>query len=58
MPPEPATAFAEADELLAKWTAAVARQAGRDMRPTWVRRYWAKRDQRAGLPASAVPQPT
>jgi secernin len=58
MPPEPAAAFAEADELLAKWTAAVAGRVGRDMRPTWVRRYWARRDERAGLPVSAVPQPT
>jgi secernin len=54
MPPEPTTAFAEADELLAKWTAAVAGRVGRDMRPTWVRRYWAKRDERAGLPACAT----
>ena len=38
MPPEPAAAFAEADELLAKWTAAVAGRVGRDTRPTWVRR--------------------
>ena len=53
VPPGPAAAFAEADELLAKWTAAVTAQAGRDMRPSWVRRYWATRDQRAGLPAGA-----
>jgi secernin len=55
VPPEPAEAFAEADELLAKWTAGVtAETAGRDMRPTWVRRYWAKRAQRAGLPDSGA----
>jgi secernin len=54
-PPEPAAAFAEADELLAKWTAAVCAQtAGRDMRPTWVRRYWGKRAQRAGLPVAGA----
>ena len=54
-PPEPAAAFAEADELLARWTAALAsRPGGRDIRPGWVRRYWQKRDARAGLrwPAS------
>ena len=56
MPPEPAAAFAEADELLAKWTAAVAGRVGRDMRPTWARRYWAKRDERAGLPAGNAVQ--
>jgi hypothetical protein len=55
VPPEPDAAFAEADALLAKWTAAVAAQtAGRDMRPTWVRRYWGKRAERAGLPAAAI----
>jgi hypothetical protein len=55
LPPEPDAAFAEADELLAKWTAAVAaRTADRDMRPTWVRRYWGKRAQRAGLPGADI----
>ncbi len=50
-PPDPATAFAEADEMLARWTAAVAaRPGGRDTRPVWARRYWAKRNARAGLP--------
>lgn len=50
-PPDPAAAFAEADELLARWTAALAsRPGGRDIRPGWVRRYWRKRDARAGLP--------
>ncbi len=50
-PPAPADAFAEADGLLARWTAAVARlAAGADQRPAWVRRYWRTRNQRAALP--------
>ncbi len=52
-PPAPAKAFAEADELLARWTAAVAAGSGQDVRPGWVRRYWQKRNTRAGLPAAA-----
>ncbi len=48
-PPESAAAFAEADELLAKWTEAVARVACRDVRPVWTRGYWDKRNRRAGL---------
>jgi secernin len=53
-PPEPAEAFAEADRLLAQWSAAVTAQVrDRDTRPAWTRRYWQKRDQRAGLPAMA-----
>jgi hypothetical protein len=54
-PPSPAAAFAEADELLAGWTAAVtARITGRDTRPAWARRYWQKRNTRAGLPSQAA----
>jgi dipeptidase len=50
----PADAFAEGDRRLADWTARV-EQAARlrpeaDARPGFVRRYWAKRDARAGLP--------
>ncbi|HEX6932721.1 MAG TPA: C69 family dipeptidase [Streptosporangiaceae bacterium] len=53
-PPDPAAAFAEADELLARWTAAVAAAVGgHDTRPAWARRYWQKRNMRAGLPARA-----
>jgi len=49
-PPGPDAAFAEADDLLARWTADVAAAVGeRDTRPAWVRRYWAKRALRAGL---------
>jgi dipeptidase len=49
-PPEPAAAFAEADELTRRWTADVWAYAGPDQRPPWVRRYWRTRDRRAGLP--------
>lgn len=53
-PPIPAAAFAEADELLARWTAAVAAGVGgHDTRPAWARRYWQKRNSRAGLPGQA-----
>jgi secernin len=48
-PPEPQQAFHEADELLARWTDAVSAHTVRDVRPLWVRRYWAKRSRRAGL---------
>ncbi len=51
-PPDPAAAFAEADELLARWTTAIAEGVnGRDTRPAWARRYWQKRNARAGLPS-------
>ncbi len=54
-PPDPAAAFAEADELLARWTAAVAAGVGsRDTRPAWARRYWRTRNARAGLPGQAM----
>ena len=54
-PPDPAAAFAEADELLARWTAAVAASpGGRDTRPAWARRYWQKRNTKAGLPSQAA----
>jgi len=48
-PPEPAEAFAEADELLAKWTTAVAALELRDTRPWFVRRHWRIRNRRAVL---------
>ena len=58
-PPSPAAAFAEADELLARWTAAVTvRVAGPDTRPAWARRYWQKRNTRARLPGRAAPRAT
>lgn len=48
--PTPADAFAEADDLLARWTALTIDPAGRDTRPPWVRYYWRTRNRRAGLP--------
>lgn len=55
-PPTPAEAFAEADDLTTRWTAAVhADAAVPDRRPAMVRRYWRIRDERAGLvPSSHV----
>jgi secernin len=51
-PPSSVEAFAEADDLLAGWTAAVAGAVnGKDVRPGWVRRYWRVRNARAGMPA-------
>jgi hypothetical protein len=48
-------AFAEADELLARWTEAVAaRPGGRDTRPAWAMRYWHKRNTKAGLPGQTA----
>jgi dipeptidase len=46
-PPEPRSAFAEGDRLLAGWTARVTEAAGPDTRPGFVRRYWRVRDQRS-----------
>jgi dipeptidase len=47
----PASAFAEAETRLAEWTERVAAAGpGADLRPAFVRRYWAQRDERAGLP--------
>jgi len=46
-PPDPAEAFRQADEALARWTVALPEV--RDHRPRFVRRYWATRDHRAGL---------
>jgi hypothetical protein len=46
-PPDPADAFGEADEALARW--GVRLPGVQDRRPPLVRRYWAVRDRRAGL---------
>lgn len=51
--PDPARAFAEADELTARWLAEVDAHVGSDTRPAYVRRYWQKRADRAGLAAGA-----
>jgi dipeptidase len=48
-PPEPVEAFAEADALLASWTKSVLSHPSRDRRPGFVRRYWRRRNARAGL---------
>lgn len=50
VPPEPAVAFAEADEVTDRWTAMVLAAGGPDRRPRWARRYWDVRDSRAGMP--------
>ncbi|HSQ69187.1 MAG TPA: hypothetical protein VLM41_03820, partial [Steroidobacteraceae bacterium] len=47
-PPEPAAALDEADRLLAEWTSRVEAARARDTRPRWVRRYWNRRELRAG----------
>jgi len=57
-PPEPAAAFAEADELTAGWTADVWAPTMPDTRPLWARRYWRARDRRAGLPGRPLPRTT
>jgi dipeptidase len=46
-PPASASAFSEADALLAQWTQELVLP--RDVRPWWVRRYWLERDRRARL---------
>jgi dipeptidase len=48
-PPDPASAFAEAERLLQDWEGRIAREAGADTRPRYVRRYWKRRNERAGL---------
>ena len=48
-PPAGADAFATADELLDRWIRLVTFDPAPDARPRWARRYWAKRNQRAGL---------
>lgn len=46
-PPSSAEAFAEADDLLERWTRQVSARAGDDRRPPWTRRYWRIRDERS-----------
>lgn len=51
----PEDAFAEAGRRLAEWSARVAAAGPAvDLRPGFVRRYWAKRDARAGIPPLAA----
>ncbi len=53
-PPDSSAAFDEADRLLARWTDDVLAHARRDTRPYFVRRYWARRNARAGLKLVAL----
>ena len=48
-PPDPGTAFAEADAATARWTTAVQAVGAVDRRPARARRYWAVRAGRAGM---------
>ena len=47
--PATESALAGGDELLARWTVAVAGAARVDVRPAWVRHHWRVRDRRAGI---------
>lgn len=47
--PASGDAFAEASDLLAKWTDAVRGVVTKDIRPPWTRRYWRIRNERAGI---------
>jgi hypothetical protein len=47
--PDSRTAFSEGDALLAAWTRAVSGRLVKDTRPFYVRSYWRKRNQRAGM---------
>jgi hypothetical protein len=53
-PPTSAEAFAEADDLLDRWTRLVTFDPVPDVRPVWARRYWAKRNERAGLTTASA----
>jgi len=55
-PPEPEEAFAEHGKCLDRWLGILARTDIRDVRPVWVRRYWARRDRRAHLGAAVEPR--
>ena len=50
-PPGPAEAFAEADRRLAAWTERVLAEPSSDRRPRFARRYWGRRNERAGIPS-------
>lgn len=54
-PPSSAEAFAQGDVLLADWSARVGAALAVDRRPWWVRRYWARRNQRAALSLGTPP---
>ncbi|MFH2007526.1 MAG: peptidase U34 [bacterium] len=48
-PPPPAAAWAEGDRLLEGWLAGMTSSPVADKRPWFVRRYWRRRNRRAGL---------
>lgn len=52
-PPDSAEAFATHRRLIAEWLPLLEQGEGDDMRPWWLRRYWAKRNRRAGLQTGA-----
>ncbi|MBW2244467.1 MAG: C69 family dipeptidase [Deltaproteobacteria bacterium] len=54
-PPDSEKAFAEGDRLLKNWTERALAASLTDRRPAWARRYWEKRDQRAGFPVGGTP---
>lgn len=49
--PSPEEAWSLAEEAMERAWKSVSRQIGTDQRPWWVRRYWARRNQQAGLPS-------
>ena len=49
-PPDPAAAFAEADEVETRWLELVREAGGPDRRTRRARRYWDTRNARAGMP--------
>lgn len=53
-PPPAVEAFAEATQLLEKWTQAVLNDDAPDLRPGYVRRYWTKRNTRAELSLATI----
>jgi secernin len=54
-PPSPSAAFRQADDLTDRWLRRASADAVDDRRPVWVRRYWRRRDLRAGMPRRPAP---
>ena len=48
--PHPSAAFDEADEVTARWIAAIHSSGGLDRRSRRARRYWDERNHRSGMP--------
>lgn len=55
-PPAPGEAFQEADCRLEEWTRRVLGATAVDIRPGFVRRYWARRNLRAQMPNALAPK--